>query len=131
MFMTDPISDMLARLKNAQMRHHDFVKIPFSNVKHAISQILRNEGYVDGVDVETEGKFKTLVLKLKYYDGQPVLKQVKRVSKPGRRVYVSAGDVPLVNAGLGVAIISTSKGLVSDADARQLNVGGEVICSVF
>ena len=131
MFMTDPISDMLSRLKNAQMRHHESVKVPFSNVKHAISQILKNEGYVDSVSVDQDGKFKVILLTLKYYDGQPVLKQVKRVSKPGRRVYVSASEIPLVNAGLGVAIISTSKGLVSDADARQMNVGGEVICSVF
>jgi small subunit ribosomal protein S8 len=131
MFMTDPISDMLARIRNAQMRSHERVEIPFSNVKIAISKILKNEGYIDSAEVETNGKFKVIVLKLKYYDDSPVIKEISRISKPGRRVYVSASKMPLVNSGLGISIVSTSKGLVSDAEARQHNVGGEVICSIF
>jgi small subunit ribosomal protein S8 len=131
MFMTDPISDMLARIRNAQMRSHERVEIPFSNVKIAISKILKNEGYIDSAEVETNGKFKVIVLKLKYNDDSPVIKEISRISKPGRRVYVSASKMPLVNSGLGISIVSTSKGLVSDAEARQHNVGGEVICSIF
>lgn len=131
MFVIDPISDMLSRLRNAQQRQHSHVEIPFSNVKHEISKILLSEGYVEEISIEAKDKFKTIRISLKYFDGKPVVKNLNRISKPGRRVYVPASKVPLVNAGLGVAIISTSKGLLSDNDARKNNIGGEVICTVF
>ena len=128
--MSDTISDLLTRLRNAQNASKESVSVPFSKMKHSICQVLLNEGYVDKVDIDDNDK-KNLNITLKYYEGKPVIKELKRVSRPGLREYVNHKDIPQVKGGLGVAIISTSKGLLTDAKAREAGLGGEVICSVF
>ena len=130
--MTDPISDMLARLRNAQAQRHASVRIPASKLKAAVLEVLKAEGYISDVaeDVATNGA-KTLVVSLKYHQGQPVMTWVKRVSKPGRRAYSPAQELPMVSNGLGVTIVSTSKGILTDTQARAQNVGGEVLCQVM
>ena len=132
MTLVDPIGDMLTRIRNGQMRSLNKINIPFSNFRLKILEVLKKEGYI--IDFNTDNgkkKIKFLSVDLKYYDGQPVIKEIKRVSKPGRRVYSKATSIPKVLNGLGLAILSTSKGVMSDADAIKNNLGGEIICKVF
>ncbi len=130
MSMTDPISDMLTRIRNAQMVRKTSVEMPSSKIKTAIAQVLKEEGYVDGFAVrEVEGKTK-LEISLKYYAGQPVIERIERVSRPGLRIYRGRDKLPTVMNGLGVAIVSTSRGVMTDRKARATGVGGEVLCIV-
>ncbi|MBG1231524.1 30S ribosomal protein S8 [Aestuariivirga litoralis] len=129
--VNDPISDMLARIRNAQMRSKSKVAIPPSKLRERVLQVLANEGYIRGfATVEKDGKSE-IEVELKYFDGAPVIKEMTRVSKPGRRVYASVDTLPSVFNGLGISILSTPKGVMSDSDARAQNVGGEVLCTVF
>ena len=131
MSMSDPIADMLTRIRNAQMAEKSNVKMPFSNVKKAIAQVLVDEGYIDGMSVVGEdGKKPELELSLKYYSGRPVIEKIERVSRPGLRIYKGAQDIPTVMNGLGVAIVSTPKGVMTDRRARKTSIGGEVLCIV-
>ena len=130
--MTDPIADMLTRIRNGNKANHLSVSLPSSNEKRAIAQILLDEGYIKGFDVEEDNKQGILTINLKYAEeGEKVISGLRRISKPGLRVYVKANEVPKVLDGLGIAIISTSKGLLTDKAARDLNVGGEVMCYVW
>ncbi|EEB35323.1 MULTISPECIES: 30S ribosomal protein S8 [Anaerococcus] len=130
--MTDPIADMLTRIRNGNKANHTSVSLPSSNEKRAIAQILLDEGYIKGFDVEEDNKQGILTIDLKYAEeGEKVITGLRRISKPGLRVYVKANEVPKVLDGLGIAIISTSKGLLTDKAARDLNVGGEVMCYVW
>ena len=132
MSLSDPIGDMIARVKNAQDRNHKKVELPSSNFKVKIADILKNEGFIRDFKVNTEDKNKsTLSLELKYHSGNPVISTFERVSKPGRRIFSSADGLPKINNGLGIAIISTPKGVMTDLDARKQRVGGEIICKVF
>ena len=132
MSLGDPIGDMLTRIRNGQMRSLNKIEIPFSNFRSKILEVLKREGYIISYEITTnDKKIKNIFVKLKYYDGQPVIKEIKRISKPGRRVYSRATSIPKVMNGLGLAILSTPKGVMSDADARKNNVGGEIICRVF
>ena len=132
MTFTDPIGDMFSRIRNGQMRSLNSIDIPSSNFRQNILKILKNEGYIKDYYVEKSEKNKVnLKINLKYYEGDPVIKEIKRISKPGRRVYSRATSIPKVMNGLGLAILSTPKGVMSDADARKNNVGGEIICRVF
>lgn len=130
MSMSDPIADMLTRIRNGLTRNHVSVAMPSSGVKVAIAKVLKEEGFVDGFAVEEVDRRKTLSITLRYHDGEPVIEQLSRVSRPGRRMYCSAGDMPRLNSGLGLIMISTSKGIMSDRQARSEGIGGEVICSV-
>ncbi|MDC0876353.1 30S ribosomal protein S8 [Candidatus Pelagibacter sp.] len=130
MSLSDPIGDMIARVKNAQSRNHKKVELPSSNFKTKIADILKNEGFIKDFKVN-EDKKPTLSLELKYYSGNPVISAFERVSKPGRRIFSSAEGLPKINNGLGIAIISTPKGVMTDIDARKQKVGGEIICKVF
>jgi len=130
MSLNDPIGDMLARIKNAQQRNHKKVELPSSNFKVKISEVLKNEGYIIDYKIIDENKPK-LEINLKYNSGNPVISSIQRVSKPGRRIFSSAESLPKINNGLGIAIISTPKGVMSDIDARKQKVGGEIICKVF
>ncbi|WP_394273938.1 30S ribosomal protein S8 [Peptoniphilus lacydonensis] len=130
--MTDPIADMLSRIRNANNARHKSVDIPCSNIKKEIAQILLDEGYINGFDVVEDDKQSIIKVDLKYSeDGEKVISGLKRISKPGLRVYVKCEDVPKVLGGLGIAIISTSKGIITDKMARKEKVGGEVICYVW
>lgn len=129
--MTDPIADMLTRIRNGNKASHKQVEIPSSNEKKAIAQILLDEGYIKGFNVAEDGKQGLLTIELKYKEGQKVISGLKRISKPGLRVYVKKTEVPRVLGGLGTAIISTSKGLLTDKACRKENVGGEVICYIW
>ena len=130
--MTDPIADMLTRIRNGNEANHFSVSLPSSNEKRAIAQILLDEGYIKGFDVEEDNKQGILTIDLKYAEeGEKVISGLRRISKPGLRVYVKANEVPKVLDGLGIAIISTSKGLLTDKAAREANVGGEVMCYVW
>ena len=131
MSLSDPIGDMIARIKNAQARNHKKVALPSSNFKVKIADILKNEGFIKEYKIDTEDKKPTLSIDLKYYSGNPVISTFERVSKPGRRIFSSADSLPKINGGLGVAIISTPKGVMTDVDARKQKVGGEIICKVF
>ena len=131
MSLSDPIGDMIARVKNAQARNHKKVVLPSSNFKTKIADILKNEGFIKDVKIDAVDKKPTLSLELKYYSGNPVISNFERVSKPGRRIFSSAESLPKVNNGLGIAIVSTPKGVMTDIDARKLRVGGEIICKVF
>ena len=131
MSLSDPIGDMIARVKNAQARNHKKVDLPSSNFKTKIADILKNEGFIKNFNIKSENKKATLSLELKYYSGNPVISTFERVSKPGRRIFSSADSLPKINGGLGVAIISTPKGVMTDVDARKQKVGGEIICKVF
>ncbi|MBA1336392.1 MAG: SSU ribosomal protein S8p (S15Ae) [Firmicutes bacterium] len=132
MVMTDPIADMLTRIRNANTVRHSQVEIPASNMKKAIAQILLEEGLIKGYDVIDDGKQGIIKIELKYGPGQEkVISGLKRISKPGLRVYVKKDEVPKVLGGLGIAVISTSKGLMTDKKARQENVGGEVLCYIW
>ncbi|WP_373355643.1 30S ribosomal protein S8 [Pseudoroseicyclus sp. CXY001] len=130
--MNDPIGDMLTRIRNAQMRGKSTVVTPASKLRAHVLDVLRDEGYIRGYEEATDKNgHPALEISLKYYEGTPVIRELKRVSKPGRRVYSAAIDLPQVRQGLGVSIVSTPKGVMSDAHARAANVGGEVICTVF
>ena len=129
--MTDPISDMLARIKNACQRYFETVDIPSSKVKVGILRVLEREGYINGFKEVTENNRKILRVDLKYYEGKPVIKMLDRVSKPSCRVYSKLKKVGSVFNGFGIYVLSTSKGVMSDAEARENNVGGEILCKVF
>jgi small subunit ribosomal protein S8 len=129
--MQDPIGDMLTRIRNAQARAKREVVMPASRRKAAIAEVLMNEGYIVGYRTEGEGAAKQLCVELKYYRGKPVIEHVQRVSRPGLRIYKTKDQLPSIIGGLGVAIVSTSKGLMSDRDARAHGIGGEIICSVY
>ena len=130
--MNDPLGDMLTRIRNSQLRGKSTVRTPASKVRAWVLDVLQDEGYIRGYErVTGAGGHPELEISLKYYEGQPVIKDLKRVSTPGRRVYAGATEIPQVRQGLGVSIVSTSKGVMSDASARAANVGGEVLCQVF
>ena len=131
MSLSDPIGDMIARVKNAQARNHKKVELPSSNFKVKIAEILKNEGFVKDFKVNSENNKNLLSLELKYHSGNPVINTFERVSKPGRRIFSSADSLPKINNGLGIAILSTPKGVMTDIDARKQRVGGEIICKVF
>ena len=132
MSLSDPIGDMIARLKNAQVRNHKKVVLPSSKFKTKIAEVLKNEGFIINYKVsENEGNKPDLEINLKYNYGSPVISTIERVSKPGRRIFSSAESLPKINNGLGIAIISTPKGVMTDVDARKQKVGGEIICKVF
>lgn len=129
--MTDPIADMIIRVKNAFMANQAEVSIPHSKVKEAIAKILEAEGYVESFEVEPTKPQKTINVKLKYVGKIPAITEVRRMSKPGRRVYSTVKDIPKALGGYGVTIVSTSKGVITDSDARKMNVGGEVLCQIW
>ena len=131
MSLSDPIGDMIARIKNAQSRNHKKVELPSSNFKIKIAEILKNEGFIKDFKVNSENNKNILMLELKYHSGNPVINTFERVSKPGRRIFSSADGLPKINNGLGIAIVSTPKGVMTDLDARKQRVGGEIICKVF
>ena len=131
MSLSDPIGDMLARLKNSQMRNHKKLQLPSSKFKIRIAEILKSEGYIIDYEVKSEQNKSNLLISLKYNSGNPVINSIERVSKPGRRIFSSAESLPKVNNGLGIAIISTPKGVMTDIDARKQKIGGEIICKVF
>ena len=132
MSINDPLGDMLARIRNAQMRYKAKVTTPSSKLRERVLDVLAEEGYIRGyARVDYSGGKSEFEIELKYFDGEPVIKEIKRVSTPGRRVYSSVKDLPTVANGLGVAILSTPKGVMSDARARTENVGGEILCNVF
>jgi small subunit ribosomal protein S8 len=130
--MNDPIGDMLTRIRNSQRRGKSTVSTPASKLRAWVLDVLASEGYIRGYETGTDERgHPTLEISLKYYDGAPVIRELKRVSTPGRRVYMGAREIPQVRQGLGVSIVSTPKGVMSDANARAANVGGEVLCTVF
>ena len=130
--MNDPIGDMLTRIRNAQMRGKSKVSSPASKLRCWVLDVLLQEGYIRGYEKTTDtAGHPSLEINLKYYDGDPVIREIKRVSKPGRRVYLGVKDIPHVRQGLGISIVSTPQGVMSDAAARSANVGGEVLCTVF
>ena len=131
MSLSDPIGDMLARLKNSQMRNHKRIEMPSSKFKAKIAEILKSEGYIIDFEVKSDQNKSNLHISLKYSAGNPVISSIERVSKPGRRIFSSAESLPKVNNGLGIAIISTPRGVMTDIDARKQKVGGEIICKVF
>ena len=130
MSMTDPIADMLTRIRNAQLIERATVTMPSSKVKIAIAKVLKDEGYIDGYKVAGEEGKPQLEIALRYYAGRPVIEKIERVSKPGLRIYKSKDDIPRVMNGLGIAIVSTSQGVMTDRKARATGVGGEVLCIV-
>jgi len=131
MSLNDPIGDMLARIKNSLLRNHKKVELPSSKFKIKIAEVLKNEGYIIDHKVSSDEKKPTLEILLKYNYGSPVISSIQRVSKPGRRIFSSAESLPKINNGLGIAIVSTPKGVMSDVDARKQKIGGEIICKVF
>ena len=132
MSVNDPIGDMLARIRNAQERGKSKVSVPHSKLRENVLNVLQGEGFIRGFAVVQQGNNKAEIeVELKYFDGAPVIRELRRVSKPGRRVYASVTTLPTVFNGLGISILSTPKGVMSDADARAQNVGGEVLCTVF
>ena len=131
MSMTDPIGDLITRIRNAQQRAKSKVSTPASKLRERVLEVLKSEGYIRGYAVvEREGRSE-IEIELKYFDGEPVIREIERISKPGRRVYTSVRNLPRVNNGLGVAIVSTPKGVMADHEARDANVGGEILCTVF
>ena len=131
MSLSDPIGDMLARIKNSQMRNQKKVEMPSSNFKVKIADVLKSEGYINNFNVLNNDNKNTLTIDLKYNSGSPVISVIERVSRPGRRIFSSAESLPKINNGLGIAIVSTPKGVMTDIEARKKKVGGEVICKVF
>jgi small subunit ribosomal protein S8 len=129
--MNDPLGDLLARLRNAQMRNKSKVSSPNSKLRERVLEVLKSEGYIRGYAVVEKDGRSEIEVELKYFDGEPVIREIERVSKPGRRVYTSVRNLPRINNGLGVAIVSTPKGVMADHDARDANVGGEILCTVF
>jgi len=130
MSLSDPIGDMLARIKNSLMRNHKKVELPSSKFKIKLTEVLKKEGYIIDYTVTEEVK-PNLKINLKYNSGNPVISSIERISKPGRRIFSSAESLPKINNGLGIAIVSTPKGVMTDIDARKQNIGGEIICKVF
>ena len=129
---TDPIADMLTRIRNANIVSHETVSMPLSILKLSLAELLKREGFINGYSVKEEGKFKSLVIELKYDEqGKPVITNLQRVSKPGLRTYCKAKNLPQVFGGLGIAIVSTSKGLLTDRKARKEKLGGEILCNVW
>ena len=131
MTMSDPLGDMLTRIRNAQMRKKSKVTTPGSRLRERVLDVLQAEGYIRGYSQLDENGKAEIEIELKYYDGEPGIREIERVSRPGRRVYASVKNIPRVSNGLGVSILSTPKGVMSDAEARDQNVGGEVLCRVF
>jgi small subunit ribosomal protein S8 len=132
MNLNDPLGDMLARIRNASMRGKSTVRTPASKIRAWVLDVLKSEGYIRGYEeVTTDEGHKEIEISLKYYEGQPVIRELRRVSTPGRRVYTGVKEMPQIRQGLGVAIVSTPRGVMSDAQARTANVGGEVLCTVF
>ncbi len=132
MALNDPLGDMIARIHNAQMRNKSKVSTPASRLRVSVLDVLKSEGYIRGyASIEHASGRSELEIELKYFDGAPVIREISRVSKPGRRVYASVRNLPRINNGLGVAIVSTPKGVMADHDARDANVGGEILCTVF
>ena len=128
--MTDPIADLLTRIRNAHHAEKISLTMPGSKIKAAIAKVLSEEGYIEGFDASNDDGKPSLTIQLKYYEGSPVIEKIQRISRPGLRVYKSAEELPKVNGGLGIAIVSTSKGIMTDRAARTAGVGGEVLCSV-
>jgi small subunit ribosomal protein S8 len=132
MSMSDPLGDMLTRIRNAQMRRKSKITSPGSNLRARVLEVLKSEGFIRGYSVTEFGNGRTdLEIELKYFDGKPVIRNIERVSKPGRRVYASVSNTPRVANGLGVTIVSTPQGVMADHEARERNMGGEVLCTVF
>ncbi len=132
MAMTDPLGDMLTRIRNAQMRGKSTVLTPSSKLRSWVLEVLKDEGYIRGYElIKGDSGKESLEVSLKYFDGEPVIRELKRISKPGRRIYAEVRDIPTVRQGLGIAIVSTSKGVMSGNRAKAVNVGGEVLCTVF
>jgi len=129
--MNDPLGDLLARIRNAQMRSKSKVSSPNSRLRERVLDVLKTEGYIRGYTVVERDGRSEIEIELKYFDGEPVIREIERVSKPGRRVYTSVRNMPRINNGLGVTIVSTPKGVMADHDARDANVGGEILCTVF
>ena len=130
MSLSDPIGDMLARIKNAQVRNHNKVSLPSSKFKAKIADVLKSEGYIIDYKINDEKK-PSIEINLKYNSGNPVINTIERISKPGRRIFSSASSLPKINNGLGIAIVSTPQGVMTDVDARKKKLGGEIICKVF
>ncbi|HVG51763.1 MAG TPA: 30S ribosomal protein S8 [Xanthobacteraceae bacterium] len=131
MAVNDPIGDLITRIRNAQLRHKSKVSTPGSNLRTSVLEVLKSEGYIRGyASVEKDGRSE-LEIELKYFEGTPVIREIERVSKPGRRVYASVRNLPRINNGLGVAVVSTPKGVMADHEARDANVGGEILFTVF
>jgi small subunit ribosomal protein S8 len=131
MAMNDPLGDLLSRIRNAQMRNKSKVSSPNSKLRESVLEVLKTEGYIRGYAVVEKDGRSEIEIELKYFDGEPVIREIARVSKPGRRVYTSVKNMPRINNGLGVTIVSTPKGVMADHDARDANVGGEILCTVF
>lgn len=130
--VTDPISDLLVRLRNGFRRHHDVVTVPASKLKHEVLRVLQAEGFIQGIESATEDGHPVLKVQLRYVsEGQPMITGMQRVSKPGRRVYVGTREIPRVRNGIGMAILSTSKGIMTDQASRKAGLGGEVLCAVW
>ena len=130
MTMQDPVSDLLTRMRNAQMARHQSVSVPNSKVKRSILKVLEDEGFINGFAADDAAK-SSIEVDLKYHNGKPVIEEIQRISRPGLRIYKECGDLPSVRGGLGIAIVSTNKGVMTDAKARAAGVGGEVLCTVF
>ena len=130
MSMSDPIADMLTRIRNAQLAKKQSVKMPSSNIKLSIADVLKDEGYINDFSVVNDNSRNTLEITLKYYSGDPVIEQIKRISKPGLRIYKSSKNLPDIMSGLGIAIVSTSKGVMTERKARVEGIGGELLCTV-
>ena len=131
MALTDPLGDMLTRIRNGQRAKKDSVLSPASNLRARVLEVLQREGYIRGFSEDETGKHKQLRIELKYFEGEPAIKHVARVSKPGRRIYSGSKELPVIRNGLGITIVSTPRGVLSDAEARAQNVGGEVLAEVF
>lgn len=131
MSMQDPVADLLTRVRNAMMARQDEVTIPSSKLKAAVARVLKDEGYVTDLSVQADDKQGLLTIKLRYLAGEPVIEGIKRISKPSRRIYVGYDDIPRVRSGLGINILSTPKGVMSDKAARAAKVGGEILCAVW
>jgi small subunit ribosomal protein S8 len=131
MAMNDPLGDLLARIRNAQMRNKSKVSSPKSKLRESVLEVLKSEGYIRGYAVVEREGYAEIEIELKYFEGEPVIREIERISKPGRRVYTSVRNLPRINNGLGVAIVSTPKGVMADHAARDANVGGEILCTVF
>ena len=131
MAMNDPLGDLLSRIRNAQMRNKSKVSSPNSRLRESVLEVLKSEGYIRGFAVVEKDGRSEIEIELKYFDGEPVIREIARVSKPGRRVYASVKALPRINNGLGVSVLSTPKGVMADHSAREQNVGGEILCTVF
>ena len=130
MSMQDPISDLLTRMRNAQMAGHTSVEVPNSKIKRAILSVLQDEGFIEGFSA-TDGAKSSISVDLKYHRGVPVIEEIKRVSRPGLRIYKECEDLPAIRGGLGIAVVSTNQGVMTDKRARAAGIGGEVLCTVF